>query len=238
MNEGYISTCLGLRGINKASEEVMVARDILLAENTNTSVHIAHISTKGSVMLVRQAKKRGVKVTCETCPHYFTLTEEAVEGFNTMAKMNPPLRTKEDVEAIKQGLADGTIDAIATDHAPHSESEKNCEFDKALNGIVGLETSLPLGITYLVKPGILTLSELIKKMSQNPANILGLNKGSLQIGKAADVLIFDPEEKYTVNVNEFASKGMNSPFDGYELYGRVLYTIVDGRIIVQNGELL
>ena len=134
MNEGYISTCLGLRGINKASEEVMVARDILLAENTNTSVHIAHISTKGSVMLVRQAKKRGVKVTCETCPHYFTLTEEAVEGFNTMAKMNPPLRTKEDVEAIKQGLADGTIDAIATDHAPHSESEKNCEFDKALTG--------------------------------------------------------------------------------------------------------
>ena len=238
MNEGYTATVLGLRGICNASEEVMVARDILLAEDTKTSIHIAHISTKGSVELIRQAKKRGVKVTCETCPHYFTLTEEAVGDFNTMAKMNPPLRSAEDVVAIKQGLKDGTIDAIATDHAPHAASEKNCEFDRALNGIVGLETSLSLGITNLVKTGVITLSELIMKMSYAPANILGINKGSLQHGKAADVIIFDPEEEYTVDVNQFASKGKNSPFHGYRLTGKVLYTIVGGQIVVRDGTLL
>lgn len=238
MNRGYMATVLGLRGISNASEEVMVARDILLAEDTQTAVHIAHISTKGSVELIRQAKRRGVKVTCETCPHYFTLTEEAVDEFNTMAKMNPPLRTAADVEAIKTGLADGTIDAIATDHAPHSYSEKNREFDKALNGIVGLETSLPLGITYLVNTGVLTLSQLIMKMSYAPAHILGLNKGSLQCGKAADVILFNLEEEYIVDVNAFASKSKNSPFHGYQLKGKVRYTIVGGKIIVREGTLL
>ncbi|HIU47994.1 MAG TPA: dihydroorotase, partial [Candidatus Avimonoglobus intestinipullorum] len=220
MNEGFMSTYLGLKGINRAAEEVMVARDIIIAESTNTAVHIAHVSTRGSVELVRQAKKRGVRVTCETCPHYFTLTEKACDGFNTNAKMNPPLRTEDDVEAIKEGLADGTIDAIATDHAPHHIDEKNCEFARAMNGIVGFETALGLAITYLVRPGILTMQELLRKMSVNPADILGLNKGNLGVGRCADIVIFNPEERYTVHTAELHSKSKNSPYDGWELYGK------------------
>ncbi|MCX7715710.1 MAG: dihydroorotase [Clostridia bacterium] len=238
MNEGYMSTYLGLRGITRAAEEVMVSRDILIAEATKTGVHIAHVSTRGSVDLVRQAKKRGVRVTCETCPHYFTLTDKAVDGFNTNAKMNPPLRTDDDVEAIKEGLADGTIDAIATDHAPHHIDEKNCEFAIAANGIVGFETALSLGITYLVNEGVLSINQLIEKMSANPADILGLNKGSLMVNRPADIVIFDTDEEYTVNVSGFESKGKNSPYDGWKLKGRVQYTIVNGRIVVNQGILL
>ena len=238
MNEGFTATSLGLRGISRAAEEVMVSRDIIIAESTNTAVHIALVSTKGSVELVRQAKKRGVRVTCETCPHYFTLTEEACEGFNTNAKMNPPLRTAADVEAICQGLRDGTIDAIATDHAPHHIDEKNCEFALAMNGIVGFETALGLGITYLVRPGVLSLMELLEKMSANPADILGLNKGSLGVGKSADVIVFDPEKPYTVEVEKLLSKSRNSPYDGWELYGKPEYTIVNGEIVINQGVLL
>lgn len=238
MNEGFMSTYLGLRGITRAAEEVMVSRDILIAEATDTSVHIAHVSTKGSVDLVRQAKKRGVSVTCETCPHYFTLTEKAVDGFNTNAKMNPPLRTDDDVEAIKKGLADGTIDVIATDHAPHHIDEKNCEFDLALNGIIGFETALGLAITHLVKPGIITMNELIKKMSLNPSNILGLNKGSLSVNKSADIVIFDPEKEYTVEVDKFYSKSKNSPYNSWNLFGKPEYVIVNGKIKVNQSILV
>lgn len=238
MNEGAVSTELGLKGISNAAEEIMVNREIILAENTGTAVHIAHVSTKGSVEAIRQAKKRGVRVTCETCPHYFTLTEDAVVGYNANAKMNPPLRTAEDVEAIKIGLADGTIDAIVTDHAPHHIDEKNCEFADAMNGIVGLETSLGLSVKYLVQTGILTMSQLIEKMSLNPANILGLSKGSLDVGSSADVIIFDPTKEYTVDINKFVSKSKNSPYDGYTLCAKPEYTIVGGKIIVNQGELV
>lgn len=238
MNEGSVATELGLKGISNCAEEIMVNREINLAENTNTAVHIAHISTKGSVEAIRQAKKRGVRVTCETCPHYYTLTEEAVRGYNTNAKMNPPLRTAEDVEAIKGGLADGTIDAIATDHAPHHIDEKNCEFDLALNGIIGLETSLGLSVKYLVKEGVLSMSELIRKMALNPSDILGLSKGSLSVGASADVIIFDADKEYTVDVSKFKSKSKNSPYDGYVLCAKPEYTIVGGKIRVNRGELI
>lgn len=238
MNEGAVATSMGLRGITRAAEEVMVSRDILIAEATRTAVHIAHVSTRGSVELVRQAKKRGVRVTCETCPHYFTLTEKACEGFNTNAKMNPPLRTDDDVQAIKDGLADGTIDAIATDHAPHHADEKQCEFAAAQNGIIGFETALGLGITYLVKENVLTLGKFLEKMTANPANILGLNKGTLRVGTAADIVIFSPDKEYEVKAEEFESKSKNSPYDGWKLYGKPQYTIVRGHIIVNQGVLL
>lgn len=238
MNEGPTATAMGLRGISRASEEVMVSRDILIAEATGTAIHIAHVSTRGSVELVRQAKKRGVRVTCETCPHYFTLTEKAVEGFNTNAKMNPPLRTDDDVEAIKEGLADGTIDCIVTDHAPHHIDEKQCEFALAYNGIIGLETSLGLSLKYLVKTGVLTITELIEKMAVNPSKILGISKGSLAEGKIADVIIFDPEKEWTVDVNKLHSKSKNSPYDGWTLCGKPEYVIVNGEIIINQGILL
>ncbi len=238
MNEGYMATYLGLKGITRASEEVMVSREILIAEATDAAVHIAHVSTRGSVELVRQAKKRGVRVTCETCPHYFTLTDEAVDGFNTNAKMNPPLRTADDVEAIKEGLKDGTIDCIVTDHAPHHADEKNCEFGYALNGIVGLETSLGLSLEYLVKTGVLTINELIEKMAVNPSRILGLNKGNLGVNHAADIAIFDMDKEWTVDVSKFESKGKNSPYDGYKLCGKPEYVVVGGKIVVNQGVLL
>lgn len=237
MNEGVTATSLGLRGITRAAEEVQASRDILIAEATNTAVHIAHVSTRGTVELVRQAKKRGVRVTCETAPHYFTLTEKAVDGFNTNAKMNPPLRTDDDVEAIKDGLADGTIDAIITDHAPHHADEKTCEFSLAKNGIVGLETSLGLGLEYLVKKNVLTLSELIALMTCKPAKILNISKGTLSEGADADITVFDMNKEWTVDVNKFKSKGKNSPYDGYKLCGKPEYVIVGGRVTVDNGVL-
>lgn len=238
MNEGYTATKLGLKGIPNAAEDVQIARDIIIAESLDLPVHIAHVSTKGGVELVRQGKSRGVKVTCETCPHYFSLTDEACDGFNTLAKMNPPLRTPEDVEAIKAGLADGTIDAIVTDHAPHHKDEKDCEFGYALNGIVGLETSLGVGIKYLVNEGVLTMSQLVEKMSLNPSKILGIAKGTLGEGKIADITIFNPDEKWTVDIQKLNSKSKNSPYDGYELCGKPQYVIVGGKIIVNQGVLL
>ena len=238
MNEGAVATAMGLRGISPAAEEVMAARDILVAEAIGGRVHIAHISTRGTVELIREAKKRGVKVTCETCPHYFALTEEACMGFNINAKMNPPLRTADDVAAIKEGLADGTIDCIVTDHAPHHPDEKQCEFGYAKNGIVGLETSLGLGIKCLVNEGVLTMSQLIEKMSVNPARILGIAKGSLAVGQAADITIFDPEKPWTVDITKLHSKGKNSPYDGFELFGKPEYVIVNGEVIVNQFELM
>ena len=234
MNDSVTATKLGLRPIVPAVEEAMVARDILIAEHEGKRIHIAHVSTKGSVELVRQAKGRGVKVTCETAPHYFTLTDKAVEGFDTNAKMNPPLRGEEDVEAIIKGLCDGTIDCIITDHAPHHIDEKNLEFEFALNGIVGLETSLALSVTYLVKTGRMELSEMLKKMTYNPSEILGLNLGEIAVGKSADLTVFDPDEIWTVDVNKFKSKSKNSPYDGFTLSGKAHMTIIEGKI-AYNG---
>ena len=235
MNEGFMSTYLGLKGINRAAEEVMVARDIIIAESTNTAVHIAHVSTRGSVELVRQAKKRGVRVTCETCPHYFTLTEKACDGFNTNAKMNPPLRTEDDVEAIKEGLADGTIDAIATDHAPHHIDDKVGEFLTAAKGISGFETAFASCYTRLVKGGFLTLEQLVEKMCWNPARIANIPGGELKAGAIADMFLADGED-WTVDARRFYSKGRNTPLDGKTLSGRVLMTFQDGRIVHQREE--
>ncbi len=237
MNEGYTSTLLGLKGISPAVEEIQVARDVILAEKTGAPVHICHVSTEGSVEIVRQAKKRGVKVSCETCPHYFSLTEEACIGFDTNAKMNPPLRTAKDVEAIINGLCDGTIDAIATDHAPHHIDEKNLEFNEAKNGIVGFETALGLGYTYLVKSGKLSLSDFLEKMTVNPATLLGLEKGEIKEGACADIIVIDTENEYEVKVSDFSSKSKNSPYDGFKLYGKATHTIVGGKTIVSDGEL-
>ncbi len=229
MNEGVVSTELGLRGIPRAAEDVMTIRDILLAELTGGRLHIAHVSTAGSVRMVKDAKSRGVKVTAETCPHYFTLTDEAARGYNTMAKMNPPLRTAEDVAAIKQGLKDGTIDAIATDHAPHGMDEKAGEFDYAPFGIVGLETSLGLTLK-LVDENVLSLSEAIRKLSVNPAAILKIDKGALAAGSDADITIIDPGAAWTVDSSRFKSKSRNTPFNGWKLKGRAALTIVGGRL--------
>jgi dihydroorotase len=229
MNEGVVSTELGLRGIPRAAEDVMTGRDISLAELTGARLHIAHISTAGSVRLVRDAKSRGVKVTAETCPHYFSLTEEAVRGYNTMAKMNPPLRTADDVAAIKQGLKDGVIDVIATDHAPHAMDEKSGEFDYASFGVVGLETAVGLSFK-LVLEGTLTLNDVVSKMSSNPARILKLNKGTLSVGADADITIIDPNIEWTVDSAQFKSKSKNTPFNDWKLKGIAVQTIVGGRI--------
>ena len=233
MNEGYTATVLGIPGIPKAAESVAVSRDILIAEEVEGRLHLCHVSTKNSIEAIRSAKARGVKVTAETAPHYFSLTEKACEGYNTNAKMNPPLRDEEDVAAVIAALQDGTLDAIATDHAPHHRDEKELEFDQASNGIVGLETSLGLGITYLVKTGKLTLSQLIEKMSVNPAEMIGIDRGTLGVGKAADLVIFDTEKCYRVDVKNFASKGKNSPYDGFELYGQVVWTVTGGKVVYQ-----
>ncbi|HCJ66150.1 MAG TPA: dihydroorotase [Elusimicrobia bacterium] len=229
MNEGYYSTILGLHGIPKEAEEAMVARDIILAELTSGHLHIAHISTAGSVELIRQAKKRGIRVTCETAPQYFTLTEEKVSQFDTNTKVNPPLRTKEDVEAIKKGLTDGTIDCIATDHAPHTEEEKNKEYDLAPFGIIGLETLLSLVVTELVNKKIISLMEAIAKVTINPAQVLKLNSGQLKPGSPADITIVDLNKKW--KVENFVSKSKNSPFLGWQVTGKVVNTIVNGKIV-------
>ena len=238
MNEGYYSSILGLKGNPAPAEEVMIARDLILAEYTKATVHIAHVSTELGVDLIRNAKRRGVNVTAETCPHYFSLTDQACEGFNTNAKVNPPLRTQKDVDAIIEGLKDGTIDIISTDHAPHHIDEKNVEFKLASNGMVGFETAFPLAITHLVKPGHLTINELVKKMCLNPSKMLGLNKGTIELGTTADILIFDIDEQYTVDINTFESKSKNSPFNGFKLYGQPQYTIVGGDPIVREKVLL
>lgn len=230
MHEGDTSTLLGLKGIPAAAEDIMVARDITLAELTGTRLHICHVSTAGSVRLVRDAKKRGVKVTAEATPHHFMLTEKAVAEYDTNAKMNPPLRTQRDVEAVREGLADGTIDVIATDHAPHSEDEKKVEFDQAPFGIVGLETALPLSLK-LVEEGVLSLNDMISKLTAEPSGIVNIDTGTLSAGARADVLIFDPEAKIRIDRHSFHSKSKNTPFHGWELKGAVLCTIVNGNIV-------
>ena len=229
MNEGFVSTELGLRGIPNAAEDVMTARDIELAELTGARLHICHVSTAGSVRMIREAKQRGVKVTAETCPHYFSLTDEAVRGYHTMAKMNPPLRTADDVAAIRQGLKDGTLDVIATDHAPHALDEKSVEFDAAPFGIVGLETSVGLSFK-LVQEGILSMADLITRMSTTPARIIKSGGGMLSVGAEADITIIDPDLDWTVNASQFLSKSKNTPFDGWKLKGKAVRTIVEGRI--------
>jgi len=235
MNEGLISTQLGLPGIPGIAEDIMVIRDIRLADFTKTRVHIAHVSTAGSVYAVREAKSAGVNVTAETAPHYFTLTDESLKGFSTNFKMYPPLRNSDDVEAIKEGLRDGTIDAIATDHAPHSSVEKDVEFEYAANGIAGLETSLSLCLK-LVDEGILTINELIEKLSVNPANILKIPKGSLKTGSDADITVIDMNKKWTVDADRFRSKGRNCPFNGWELKGKAVITIASGEIRYTDPE--
>ena len=229
INEGAVSAQLGVKGLTGACEEICIARDILLAKETGVRLHIAHVSTAYGVELIRMAKRLGVNVTAETCPHYFSLDESAVLQYGTNAKMNPPLRTENDVDAIKQGLCDGTIDVIATDHAPHTEQEKSQPLEKAPFGISGLETAFSLCITNLYKTGAMTLPQIIKKLSLTPASILGTNSGSLRIGADADIVLFDPDEQYTANKNEFKSMGKNTPFHGVTLFGKVKKTFINGQ---------
>lgn len=236
MNEGYIATILGLRGIPNAAEEVMVLRDIALAGLTGASLHVAHVSTSESVRAIREAKSRGITVTAETAPHYFSLTDEAVQGFETNAKMSPPLRRDKDMKAIIEGLKDGTLDAIATDHAPQSAVEKDVEFEYAANGIIGLETALPLTLK-LVHEGHLSLMKAIEKLTLQPARILGLDKGRLKVNADADLTLIDLDREHTVERSQFKSKSRNSPFQGWKLKGIAIMTIVSGRIAYRAPKL-
>jgi dihydroorotase len=237
MNEGFMSTKLGLPGIPVECESSEVARDIQLADLTKGRLHFCHISSKKSLDLIRDAKKRGSRISAETCPHYFTLTDEAVHGYNTNAKMNPPLRTAEDVAAVRAALKDGTIDAISTDHAPHGETDKDLEFDKAAFGIIGLETSLALSLG-LVRDGVLTMPQLIEKMSVNPARILQIERGTLAKGSTADVTIFDPETDWIFTKDQIQSKSKNSPFLGSKLKGRATHVLVGGKLVLENGNFV
>ncbi|MGH7656406.1 MAG: dihydroorotase [Gemmatimonadaceae bacterium] len=231
MNEGLVSARLGLKGIPSEAEEIMAIRDILLARRTGGHVHLCHMSTRGSVDLIRWGKDRGICVTAEVCPHHLSLTEAEVEGYDTHAKMNPPLRSADDVEALQQAVKDGTIDVIATDHAPHHYDEKEREFSDAPNGIIGFETALAVNITWLVKPGIIPISTLVDKMSCAPARLFHLPGGSLRRGGAADITVFDPAREWTVEPSRFFSKGRNTPYTGRTLTGLVACTLVDGRIV-------
>ncbi|HET8835087.1 MAG TPA: dihydroorotase, partial [Gemmatimonadales bacterium] len=235
MHEGLVATRLGLKGVPAAAEEIMVARDILLAELTGGHVHLCHMSTRGSVDLIRRAKEKGLRVTAEACPHHFTLTHEACEGYNTNAKMNPPLREPEDREAIRQALKDGTIDVICTDHAPHHYDAKEREFDDAPNGIIGLETALGLAVTELVGSGLLDLPTLVLRMSTMPARIFGLPGGTLAKGSAADVVLIDSGAEWTVEPDRFFSKSRNTPFAGRRLRGRADATIVRGQVVFRRS---
>lgn len=237
MNEGYYSTLLGLKGIPAEAEEIMVARDIMLARLTGARVHIAHISTAGSAELVRLAKKEGLPVTAEVTPHHLVLTEQAVEGYDTSTKVNPPLRTDKDIQALKTGLKEGVIDCIATDHAPHAEEEKDVEYPLAPCGLVGLETAVPLVWQALVSEGVLTPAQLIAKLTVNPATILGIIRGTLEPGMPADITILDENEERIIDVKKFYSMGKNSPFDNWKLKCFPVATIVNGQIIMVNGKL-
>lgn len=230
VNEGYNSTLTGLKGSLRAAEDIVVAREILLAESLDLPVHICHVSTYSAVQLIREAKARGVKVTAETCPHYFTLTDDAILSYDTNTKVNPPLREERDRLAIVAGLKDGTLDCIVTDHAPHHEDDKRVEYDLAAFGISGLETSFALSYTALVKSGEMSLAELADKMSGNPARTLGLEGGRLEVGAPADFIAVDPDEEWTVDPGKFVSKGKNTPFAGRKVFGKVKYTVVDGEV--------
>ncbi len=234
MNAGENAQLFGIKGIPREAEELIVARDMLLAKYTGAKLHLCHISTKGSIALIRFAKAQGINVTAETAPHYFILDDSLLGDYDANKKMSPPLRTKEDVAAMKLALQEGVIDVIATDHAPHHYDEKNVEFDRAPFGIVGLETSFALSYTHLVKAGYLTKMQLIEKMSTKPAEILELDKGSIEIGKAADVTIIDPKKTYKIDPAAFVGKSKNTPFGGMEVTGDICYTLVDGKIIYQN----
>ena len=231
INAGNVSALIGLKGIAREAEEVIIARDIILARGAEASLHICHVSTEGAVQLIREAKNRQEQVTAEVCPHHFTLTDESVKDYDTNTKINPPLRTQKDVDSIKKALKENVIDIIATDHAPHHIDDKNCEYEKASFGIIGLETAVPLCMTELVHQGILSPIELIEKMTVNPAKLINIDKGSLEVGKAADITIINPYEEFIIDVGTFYSKGKNSPFNGYKAKGRVKSTIVSGKIV-------
>lgn len=235
VNEGAVSRRLGLPGRPAVAEELQIMRDVMLAEDTGAHVHICHISTAKGVDIVRQAKARGVRVTCETCPQYFTLTEDEILRQGTMVRVNPPLRTQADVEGIRAGLIDGTIDAIVTDHAPHTAGEKSKPLPDAPSGMVGLETSLALALTGLYHTGLLPLAQVLDLMSASPAALLGLDKGTLAAGRDADLILFDPDQAWIIDKTKFASKGRNTPFHGRTVRGRVKYTISRGTIIYQEG---
>lgn len=237
MNKSIVSTKMGLRGIPRESEYSMVKRDIEIAGRSGAAIHIAHVSCRESVDIIRKAKRAGAKVTAETAPHYFSLTEDCCATYDTNTKMNPPLRTKADAEALKKGLADGTIDAIATDHAPHTDSEKDVEFNFAPFGIIGLETALSLSIMELVDTGVLSWKELIEKMSAAPSGILGIGRGSLKKGSPADIVIIDPGAKYIYRRDSIESKSKNSPFIGWELKGRAVSVLSGGNIVMEDGNI-
>ena len=230
VNEGCNSTLTGLKGSLRAAEDIMIARDIALSESLDIPVHICHVSSYSGVEIIRSAKKRGVKVTAETCPHYFILTDDIITSFDTNSKVNPPVREDRDRKAIIEGLKDGTLDCIVTDHAPHALKDKQVEYNLAAFGISGIETSFALSYTYLVKTGLLTLSQLSRLMSYNPAKIVNLEGGSLKEGEVADITVADLDAKYVINSDKFLSKGKNTPFNGFEVYGKPVCTIVDGQI--------
>lgn len=236
INEGYVASQAGYRGITRASEEVMVAREIVLADALSTKVHIAHISTEGSARLIRDAKRAGIKVTCETCPHYFCATDELCADGDPMAKVNPPLREERDRLAIIEAIKDGTVDAIVTDHAPHAAHEK-AALNDAANGISGLETSFALGYTYLVRSGAITLEKLSALMTENPAKLVGIPCGKVEKGGLADLVLVDLGEQYEIDASEFFSKGKNTPFDGRKVWGRVKMTMVEGKIKFKDGRI-
>ncbi|MGN0485326.1 MAG: dihydroorotase [Lachnospiraceae bacterium] len=231
MNDDEIAKKFGLRGISNSVENIIIARDIMLAKDTGVALHLCHCSTKESVQMVKEAKEAGIRVTAEVCPHHFTLTSSDIVEFDTNYKMNPPLRKKEDVEALKEGLKEGIMDIISTDHAPHSFEEKHNSFERAPFGIVGLETSASLTYTELVKTGVLTLMQMVEKMSYNPAQVLGSDKGVLQEGRTADIVIFDTNAEYDIDPSTFRSKGKNTPFAGRHVFGKVMATIVDGEVV-------
>lgn len=236
MNEGLTSSLMGLKGMPKAAEDIQVSRNIELAALTGCRLHILHISSARAIEMVRQAKKRGIGVTCETCPQYFALTDDHARNYNTLIKCAPPIRTAEDAAAVKAGLADGTIDAIATDHAPHAEHEKDCEFQAAAFGMIGLETALGLTLTHLVHGGVIGLSDAISRMTAAPARILGIPGGTLDVQSPADVTIIDPDAEWTVEPDQFQSLSRNTPFAGWKLKGQAVATIVGGQVV--HGDIL
>ena len=236
MNEGYHSTLLGLKGMSRSAEDVMVARNIMLAELTGAHIHIAHLSTRGAMELIKNAKEKGIHATCEVCPHHFALSDEACTDYDTNTKMSPPLRTDDDIKALLEGITDGTVDCLVTDHAPHNPNEKMLEFDQAPFGIIGLETAVGLALTHLYHPGLVSLNRLVEMMSTNPARLINQPIGTLKVHSAADVTIIDTETEWVYDLATTKSKSRNSPFDGTKLKGRVAGTIVGGNIIYKNAD--